>query len=87
MEVFLKYIGSFDVPDTRTPEQVEADRIAEEKLEARRAYHRNKTRQWVERKSAAKAVDKKENQTLTPNITTSQTATTEPLPTPAEMAV
>jgi hypothetical protein len=54
VEVYLKYIGCFDVPDMRTPEQIEADRIAEEKLEANRAYHREKTRQWAERKRAAK---------------------------------
>jgi len=43
------------VPDTRTLEQVEANRIAEEKLEARRAYHREKTPQWKERKLATEA--------------------------------
>lgn len=53
VDVYLKYIGSFDVPDMRTPEQMEADRIAEEKLAARRAYHREKTRLWQERKNAA----------------------------------
>ncbi|MCL2343136.1 MAG: recombinase family protein [Firmicutes bacterium] len=55
VDVYLKYIGSFDVPDTRTPEQIEADRIAEEKLEARRAYHRRKTREHLKRKRAAEA--------------------------------
>jgi len=50
VDVYLKYIGSFDAPDMRTPEQIEVDRIAEEKLEANRAYHREKTRQWAERK-------------------------------------
>lgn len=53
VDVYLKYIGSFDVPDMRTPEQMEADRVAEEKLAARRAYHREKTRLWQERKTAA----------------------------------
>ncbi len=53
VDVYLKYIGSFDMPDMRTPEQMEADRIAEEKLAARRAYHREKTRLWQERKNAA----------------------------------
>ena len=53
VDVYLKYIGSFDVPDMRTPEQIEAERIAEEKLEARRAYHREKTRQYKARKIAA----------------------------------
>lgn len=55
VDVYLKYIGRFDVPDTRTAEEIKADRIAEEKLEARRAYHRKKTRQWKERKIAANA--------------------------------
>jgi hypothetical protein len=52
VEVFLKYIGSFPVPDLRTPEQIEADRLAEEKLEVKRAYHREKTRQWKIRNDA-----------------------------------
>ena len=57
VEVFLKYIGSFPVPDMRTLEQVEADRIAEEKLEASRAYHREKTRQFKLRKKARLAAE------------------------------
>ena len=52
VDVYLKYIGRFDVPDTRTAAQIEADRIAEEKLDARRAYHREKTRQYLARKRA-----------------------------------
>jgi len=55
VEVYLKYIGSFDVPDMRTPEQIEADRTAEEKLEAKRAYHRAKTQKYKDRKRAAQA--------------------------------
>jgi DNA invertase Pin-like site-specific DNA recombinase len=62
IEVYLNYIGSFDVPDMRTPEQVEADRIAEEKLEKSRAYHREKTRKWKERKMARLAAEKTEAQ-------------------------
>ena len=54
VEVYLKYIGSFDVPDTRTAEQIEAERIAAEKLEARRAYQREKTCQYNERKRQRK---------------------------------
>ena len=53
VEVYLKYIGKFDVPDMRSAEQIEADRIAEEKLEARRAYHRKKTQAYVDKKRAA----------------------------------
>jgi DNA invertase Pin-like site-specific DNA recombinase len=52
VDVYLKYIGKFDVPDLRTPEQIEADRIAEEKRELNRAYHRKKTREHLERKKA-----------------------------------
>ena len=57
VEVFLKYIGSFPVPDLRTPEQVEADRIAEEKLAKSRAYSREKTRKCNERKKAKLAAE------------------------------
>jgi hypothetical protein len=38
----------------RSAEQIEADRIAEEKLEAKRAYHRQKTQAYVDKKRAAK---------------------------------
>ncbi len=53
VDVYLKYVGKFDVPDTRSAEEIEAGRVAEEKLEARRAYHREKTRKYKERKIAA----------------------------------
>ena len=56
VEVYLKYIGQFDVPDMRTPEQVEADRLADEKLEAKRAYQREKVRGYAERKRAMAAI-------------------------------
>ena len=59
VEVYLKYIGCFDVPDTRTAEQIEADRIAAEKLEANRAYHREKTRKFNEKKRAAEVAAKR----------------------------
>jgi len=39
----------------RTPEQLEADRIAEEKPEAKRASHRQKTQNYVDKKRAAEA--------------------------------
>ena len=46
IDVYLRYIGKFDVPDTRTPEEIEAERIAEEKLikerECKRRYMRRK---------------------------------------------
>ena len=52
VDVYLKYIGKFDVPDIRTAEEIEQDRIAEEKLEAKRDYSRRKTRACKERKLA-----------------------------------
>jgi hypothetical protein len=55
VDVYLKYIGDFDVPEQRTPEQIEADRIAEEKLEKQRAYQRQKTRESSERKRQREA--------------------------------
>jgi len=50
VDVYLKYIGSFDVPDTRTPEEFEAERVTEEKAEARR----KKQREYARRKAAEK---------------------------------
>lgn len=55
VDVYLKHIGSFEIPDMRTPEEIEAERIAEEKLEKSRAYHREKTRQWKIRKMQREA--------------------------------
>ena len=50
VDVHLKYIGNFAVPDTRTPAEIELDRIAEEKSESLRAYYREKTRRGRELK-------------------------------------
>jgi len=50
IDVYLKYIGNFDAPDTRTLEEIEAERIAEEKAELRR----KKQREYARRKSAEK---------------------------------
>ena len=50
VDVYLKYIGDFSVPDMRTAEQIEADRLAEEKLEAKRKYQREKVRAYTEKK-------------------------------------
>lgn len=55
IEVFLKYIGDFNAPDLRSPEEIEAERIAEEQLQAKRKYSREVTRRYNERKRAAKA--------------------------------
>jgi ribosomal protein L14E/L6E/L27E len=58
VDVYLKYIGKFDVPETRSQEEIEAERIAEEKLAANRAYHREKSRKHLERKRQAAAASK-----------------------------
>jgi len=39
----------------RSPEEIEAERVAEEQLQARRKYNREVTRRYIERKRAAKA--------------------------------
>ena len=48
VDVYLKYIGIFDVPDTRTPAEIEAERVAEEKEEE----HRRKNREYMRRRAA-----------------------------------
>ncbi len=59
VDVYLKYIGKFDVPELRTDEEIEAERVAEEKLERKRAYRRKKAREYKDRKiDAAKAAEK-----------------------------
>jgi len=45
----LRYIGQFSAPDTRTPEEIEAERIAEEKL----LRQREENRFYARRKRAA----------------------------------
>jgi hypothetical protein len=52
VDVYLKYIGVFDVPDLRTPEEIEAERIAEEKKERRRAQNRERMRRHSAKKKA-----------------------------------
>jgi hypothetical protein len=52
IDVYLKYIGVFDVPDLRTPEEIEAERIAEEKKERRRAQNRERMRRHSAKKKA-----------------------------------
>ena len=44
VDVHLKYIGNFDVPDLRTAEEIEAERIAFEKLEKKRKAGRETAR-------------------------------------------
>jgi DNA invertase Pin-like site-specific DNA recombinase len=55
VDVYLKYIGKFDVPDLRTPEEIEIEQLAEEKRERRRTANRESTRRYWERKKAEKA--------------------------------
>jgi hypothetical protein len=58
VDVYLKYIGNFDAPeppDTRTEEEIEAERIAEERLNKRRAANCRYARRKREEKRAAKA--------------------------------
>jgi len=83
VEVFLKYVGCVDVPDMRTPEQIEADRAAEKKLEANRAYHRVKTRQSTERKRTLELMTK----TVMENRTVTQPIAAEPSKAPTAIVV
>jgi len=55
VDVYLKYIGNFAVPDMRTPDEVEQERIAAEKLEQKRKYDRECMRRYMARKRAAQA--------------------------------
>jgi hypothetical protein len=50
VDIYLKYIGYFTAPDMRTAEEIEAERVAEEKLEARR----KRQREYARRKAAEK---------------------------------
>ncbi len=52
IDITLKYIGRFDTPDTRAPEEIEAERIAEEKRERRRAQQRETSRRYDAKKKA-----------------------------------
>lgn len=54
VDVYLKYIGKFDAPDTRTPEEIEAERIALEKAERARTRSREAARRYRARQEAAK---------------------------------
>jgi chromosome partitioning protein len=48
VDVYLKYIGKFEAPDMRTPEQIEAERRAEEKKEE----HRRRNREYMRNRAA-----------------------------------
>ena len=65
IDVFLKYIGSVDVPDNRTAEEIEAERIREEKLEERRKRQREYMRRKAAEKRKAEAAEKTAAETET----------------------
>lgn len=52
VEVYLQYIGAFDVPDSRTPEEIEAERVRQERIERERQYKR----EYARRRNARKGV-------------------------------
>jgi hypothetical protein len=58
IEVYLRYIGVFDVPDLRTPEEIEMERIAEEKKDRRRAQNRERMRRYSAKKKAEREATK-----------------------------
>ena len=58
IEVYLKYIGSFNVPDERTPEEIEAEQVAKE--QARIEHNRKLQREWRQRKKEEQLQAKKE---------------------------
>jgi hypothetical protein len=63
VDVYLKYIGNFDAPeppDPRTEEEIESERIAEEKLDKRRETNRRCAGRKREKKRAA---EKETNET------------------------
>jgi len=47
IEVYLKYIGGLEIPDMRTPEEIEAEIVAVEKAERRLARLRVNRRRFV----------------------------------------
>jgi DNA invertase Pin-like site-specific DNA recombinase len=49
IEIFLKHIGNFTAPDTRSPEEIEAELIAEEKLQRKRQQKRDSERRRREK--------------------------------------
>jgi DNA invertase Pin-like site-specific DNA recombinase len=61
VDVYLKYIGGFDAPDTRAAEEIEAERLAEEKLERARRSKREYSRRRKEKKRAAEATGEGQN--------------------------
>ena len=54
VDIYFKYIGNYTAPDMRTQEEIEAERIAAEKLEQKRKYGREYMRKKHAEKRAAK---------------------------------
>ena len=52
VDVYLKYIGNFNVPDMRSVEEIESERIAAEAIEKKRRYNREYMRRKLEKKRA-----------------------------------
>jgi hypothetical protein len=52
VDVYLKYIGRFDVPDQRTAEEIEAERIVQERIERERKYKREYGRMLREKQKS-----------------------------------
>ena len=65
IEVYLKYIGSFNVPDNRTPEEIEAQLLAEEQAKEderrkrKQEYMREYGREWRRRRKEKAEAEKK----------------------------
>ena len=60
IDVHLKYVGRFDIPDNRTADEIEAERIKEEKAEVRR----KKQRDYMRKKSADKKATKEKQKAV-----------------------
>lgn len=48
IEVYLKYIGAFDVPDMRSADEIEAERIKQKRIDHERKYKRDYARRRKE---------------------------------------
>jgi hypothetical protein len=70
VDVYLKYIGRFELPDTRTPEELEAERKAEAQKVKRREYNRR----WM-RKKYAEVRAEKEAEKAAAELAATQTKT------------
>ena len=55
IDVYLKYIGRFDAPDIRSPEEIEAERKEEDRIARVRGYKRKYNRKKAAEKIAVKA--------------------------------